>query len=53
VGGGGARETTGAGAGSGAAAGFITRVSFSPLRLPNTILLQAGALFCPQLPDQG
>src|ERR1700733_16073825 len=41
--------------GSGAPApGFVARVSFSvPLRLPNTTILHAGSLPCPQFLDQG
>src|SRR5665213_25032 len=36
------------------APGFVARRSFSvPLRLPNTTVLHAGSLFCPQLLDQG
>jgi hypothetical protein len=38
---------------SAVAAGFTARVSISgPLRLPNTTVLQAGCLLCPQLFDQ-
>src|SRR5580698_134064 len=36
------------------APGFVARESFSvPLRLPNTTVLHAGSLLCPQLLDQG
>src|SRR6202041_1336944 len=36
------------------APGFVARESFSvPLRLPNTTVLHAGGLLCPQLLDQG
>jgi hypothetical protein len=56
VGGDGLRETAGAAleAGSNAlAAGFVARWSPSgPLRLPNTIVLHAGGLLCPQLLNQ-
>jgi hypothetical protein len=40
--------------GSALAAGFIARESPSvPLRLPNTTVLHAGGLLCPQLLDEG
>src|SRR3954470_14957824 len=49
------RETAAAPEGSGVlTAGLDGRVSLSPLRLPNTIVLQAGGLLLgPQLIDQG
>src|SRR5580692_3502365 len=52
-----ASRETGAGAPVGSSMptpGFVARVSFSvPLRLPNTTILHAGSLPCPQFLDQG
>src|SRR5580698_4941742 len=50
------RETGAAGPAdnSSAPAGLVARESVSvPLRLPNTVLLHAGGLLCPQFLDQG